>query len=115
MLVVLDTDPASYANSASFERGVTVAASLVHSAAQADLVTRFVAGGVDLRGPDVAADALRVLAAIQLGAAHIPALDRQPGEGVGLLVAIAGSRSSGGVNQARNVIDPTQATVVVDD
>jgi len=113
MLVVLDTDPASYANSASFERGVTVAASLVHSAAQADLVTRFVAGGVDLRGPDVAADALRVLAAIQLGAAHIPALDRQPGEGVGLLVAIAGSRSSGGVNQARNVIDPTQATVVV--
>lgn len=113
MLVVLDTDPASYADSASFERGITVAASLVHSAAQADLVTRFVAGDVDLRGPDVAGDALRVLAAIQLGAAHIPALDRQPGDGVGLLVAIAGSRSAGGVRQARNIIDPTQATVVV--
>jgi len=113
MLVLLDTDPASYADPSSFERAVTVAASLVHSAAQAELVTRFVAGDVDLRGPDVAADALRVLARIQLGATHLPVLDRQPGDGVGLLVAIAGSRSAGGVRQARNIIDPTQATVVV--
>ena len=98
---------------ASFERAITVAASLVHSASQADLITRFVAGDVDLRGPDVAADALRVLAAIQPGTAQLPALDRQPGEGVGLLVAIAGTRAAGGVRQARSVVDPTQATIVV--
>ncbi len=113
MLVVLDTDPASYADPSSFERAITVAASLVHSAAQADLVTRFVSGDIDLRGPDVAADALRILAWIQPGNAHLPVLDRQTGDGVGLLVAIAGSRSASGVRQSRNVIDPTQATVVV--
>lgn len=113
MLVVLDTDPASYADASSFERAITVAASLVHSAAQAGLVTRFVAGDVDLRGPDVAADALRTLAAIQPGVARLPVLDRQPGEGVGLLVVIAGARSGGGVRQARSIIDPTQATIVV--
>ena len=113
MLVVLDTHPASYADPSSFERAITAAASLVHSAVQADLVTRFVAGDVDLRGPDVAADALRVLAAIQPGTARLPALDRQTGEGVGLLVAIAGSRSAGGIGQARNVVDPTQATILV--
>lgn len=113
MLVVLDTNPASYADAPSFERAITVAASLVHSAAQADLITRFVAGDVDLRGPDVAPDSLRVLAAIQPGPAQLPVLDRQPGEGVGLLVAIAGSRTATGVRQARSVIDPTQATIVV--
>jgi uncharacterized protein (DUF58 family) len=113
MLVVLDTDPASYADASSFERAITVAASLVHSAVQADLVTRFVAGDVDLRGPDVASDALRILAAIQPGTAQLPALDRQTGEGVGLLVAIAGSRSAGGIGQARSVVDPTQATILV--
>ena len=73
MLVVLDTDPASYADPSSFERAITVAASLVHSAAQADLVTRFVSGDVDLRGPDVAADALRILAGIQPATVACPA------------------------------------------
>jgi uncharacterized protein (DUF58 family) len=113
MLVVLDTDPASYADPTSFERAVTVAASLVHSGSQADLVTRFVSGDVDLRGPDVAANALRILAQIQLATTPLPGLDRQPGEGIGLLVAIAGSRSATGVRRARGIVDPTQATVVV--
>jgi len=113
MLVVLDADPSSYADPASFERAITVAASLVHSAAQADLVTRFVSGDVDLRGPEVAAESLRVLAALGPTTAPLPVLDRQPGDGVGLLVAIAGSRDAVGVRAARSIVDPTQATVVV--
>ena len=63
-MVLLDVDPDSYADAASFERAVTVAASVVRSAHEAQLVTRFVAGSVDLRGPDVAADSLAVLARI---------------------------------------------------
>lgn len=113
MLVVLDPDPASYADALSFERAVTVAASLVHSAAQADLVTRFASGDIDLRGPDVVADTLRILAEIQPSNAELPVLDRQPGEGVGLLVVIAGSRSAAGMRRASGVVDPTQATVAV--
>lgn len=113
MLVVLDADPASYADPSSFERAITVAASLVHSASQAGLVTRFVSGDIDLRGPDVAGDTLRVLAAINPTTAPLPVLDRQPGDGVGLLVAIAGGRDAIGMRAARAIVDPTQATVVV--
>ena len=113
MLVVLDATPNSYADAASFERAITVAASLVHSATQADLVTRFVSGDIDLRGPDVAGDTLRVLAAITPTTAPLPILDRQPGDGVGLLVAIAGGRDAVGMRAARAIVDPTQATVIV--
>lgn len=113
MLVLLDCERASYADAASFERAITVAASLVRSAVHADLVTRFVAGGTDLRGPDVGAESLRVLAGIQPTDAALPLLDRDPGEGVGLLVAISGSMNGAGVRAARGVVDPTQATVPV--
>ncbi|MGA9275403.1 DUF58 domain-containing protein [Ilumatobacter sp.] len=113
MLIVLDTDPDSYADPMSFERAVTVAASLALSATHADLVTRFVSGDVDLRGPEVAADALRVLAEIQPDGAPLPMLDHESGEGVGLLVAIGGSRDAAGLRRARGVVDPTQATVAV--
>ena len=113
MLVLLDTDPASFADAASFERAVTVAASLVRSATHVDLVTRFVSGGIDLRGPDVSAESLRVLAAIQPTGEILPRLDRDPGEGVGLLVVISGSMNGAGMQAARSVLDPTQATVPV--
>ena len=113
MLIVLDADPASYADAASFERAVTVAASLVVSATHTDLVTRFVSGDVDLRGPEVAADTLRILAEIQPRRAELPTLDHQSGEGVGLLVSIGGSRTAGGLQRARSIVDPTQATVAV--
>jgi len=113
MLVLLDNDPGSYADAASFERAVTVAASLVRSATHADLVTRFVSGGTDLRGPDVGAESLRALAAIQPSSDPLPILDRDPGEGVGLLVVISGSMHGAGIRASRSVIDPTQATVPV--
>jgi uncharacterized protein (DUF58 family) len=113
MLIVLDNDPSAYADQDSFERAVTVAASLAISATQADLVTRFVTGDVDLRGPEVAADALRVLAEIQPGPAPLPMLDHQSGDGLGLLVSIGGSRRAPGYQRVRAVVDPTQATVAV--
>ena len=49
----------------AFERAVTAAASVVHSADRAGLTTRFVTtDGADLRGPDVAAQTLHLLARI---------------------------------------------------
>ncbi len=113
MLVVLDPDPASYADATSFERAITVAASLVQSAADASLVTRFVTGDCDLRGPDVATNAMSTLAEIAPSTAPLPTLDRDPGEGVGLLVVVSGSRSGAGIRSASSVVDPTQATVTV--
>ncbi len=113
MLVVLDSGTGSYADSASFERAVTVAASVVRSATHADLVTRFITGGIDLRGPDVAADTLRALASVQPSTEALPALGRDPGDGVGLLVVVSGSSAGAAVRLARTIVDPTQATVPV--
>ena len=54
--IVFDAAPSAHRDAAAFERGVTAAASLAHSAVLAGLTTRFVtAGGIDLRGPEVAA------------------------------------------------------------
>jgi uncharacterized protein (DUF58 family) len=113
MLVVLDADPSSYVDAASFERAITVAASLVRSAVHAQLVTRFVSSDLDLRGPDVAADALRALAQIAPSNLSLPVLDRDPGEGVGLLCVISGRRDSVGSNAARGVVDPTQSSIFI--
>jgi uncharacterized protein (DUF58 family) len=113
MLVVLDSDAASYLDGASFERAITAAASLVKSAVDASLVTRFVTAGIDLRGPDVAVNTMRTLAELVPSDEPLPVLDRDPGEGVGLLVVISGSRSGSGMVAARAVVDPTQATIPV--
>lgn len=112
-VVLLDVDPVSYADAASFERAVTVAASLVRSADEARLITRFVAGDVDLRGPDVASESLRVLAQIQPDSTTVSALGRQPGEGVGILLVVSGTTSGTAMKTARDLSDPTQTTVQI--
>ena len=64
--VVFDANPTSYLDADGFERGVTAAASLVHSSEQAGLTTRFVtSGGIDLRGPETVTNTLSVLARIE--------------------------------------------------
>ena len=74
---------------ASFERAVTAAASVVHSADRAGLTTRFVTtDGADLRGPDVAAQTLHLLARIEISTAPTVPIDRDPSEGLGLVVSI---------------------------
>ena len=74
----------------AFERAVTAAASVVHSADRAGLTTRFVTSdGADLRGPDVAATTLHLLARIAHQRRGRPcSVERDPSEGLGLVVSI---------------------------
>ena len=73
----------------AFERAVTAAASVVHSADRAGLTTRFVTtDGADLRGPDVAAQTLHLLARIEVSTAPTVPIERDPSEGLGLIVSI---------------------------
>lgn len=113
-MVVLDIDPASYSDRASFERAVTAAASLVSSAHHHELATRFVTGrGIDLRGPDVTAATLDVLASIEPTPGALPVLDRDPGEGIGLGILITGRSGTSGWATMRSIIDPTMTVVPV--
>jgi len=112
--IVFDAAPSAHRDAAAFERGVTAAASLAHSAVLAGLTTRFVtAGGIDLRGPEVAANCLRVLARIEPTDAPLPKVDRDTGEGLGLVVVITGSASGEAWTAARSILDPTLTTVLV--
>ena len=96
-IVVLDRDgdaypaPVTDAEADVFERAITAAGSLVLSADRVGLTTRFVTGGgIDLRGPDVAANTLRLLAPITIGPA-LGELERDPSEGLGLVVVVTSS------------------------
>jgi uncharacterized protein (DUF58 family) len=105
--VLLDAGPASYADRAGFERAITVAASVVNSADRAGLATRFIAnGGIDLRGPDVGVNTLRVLARIEPTDARLDGIDRDFGDGLGLLVVITGSSIGEGLRVAQSLADP---------
>ena len=85
----------------AFERAVTVAASVVHSADQAGLTTRFVTtDGADIRGPDVAAQTLHLLARIAPSPAPAVPVERDPGEGLGLVVAIGAVAVVGAAGRA---------------
>jgi uncharacterized protein (DUF58 family) len=112
--VVFDASPAAHRDAAAFERGVTAAASLVYSAVRAGLTTRFVtAGGVDLRGPEVAVHSLRVLARIEPTAAPLPMVERDTGDGLGLVVVVTGSAAGPAWSAARSILDPTLTTLLV--
>lgn len=112
--VVFDADPRAHRDPAAFERGVSAAASLVHNAARSGLSTRFVsADGIDLRGPDVAATTLRVLARIEPSQGPLGVIDRETGEGLGLLVIVTGSSSTSVWTNARSILDPTLTTLLV--
>ncbi|MGB0113280.1 MAG: DUF58 domain-containing protein [Ilumatobacteraceae bacterium] len=112
--VVFDAAPGSHASPASFERGITAAASLVNGATRAGLTTRFVtAGGIDLRGPDVTPNTMRVLARIAPDASPTASLDRDTGDGLGLLIVVTGSRRGATWRAAQAVSDPTSTVLAV--
>lgn len=118
-IVVLDRDGDAYpapitdADADVFERAITVAGSLVISAERAGLTTRFVTGGgVDLRGPEVAAHALRVLAPIDVGP-PLGDLERDPGEGLGLVIVVTSSPATDAWRRTDRIADPTLTRVGV--
>jgi uncharacterized protein (DUF58 family) len=118
-IVVLDRDgdaypaPVTEAEADVFERAITAAGSLVLSADRVGLTTRFVTGGgVDLRGPDVAANTLRLLAPIEVGPA-LGELDRDPGEGLGLVVVVTSSHATDAWRRTDRIGDPSLTRIGV--
>jgi uncharacterized protein (DUF58 family) len=112
--VVFDPTPGAHATDVGFEHGVTAAASVVNGAMRAGLTTRFVTtGGIDLRGPDVVATTLRVLARIEPSTAPMPTLDGDMVDGLGLLVVVTGSRRAASWRASQAVSDPTVTRLLV--
>jgi uncharacterized protein (DUF58 family) len=114
-LVLLDQHvPPGTGGEEAFERAVTVAASTVHSADQAGLTTRFVTSdGADIRGPEVAAQTLHLLARIGISSEPTVPVERDPGEGLGLVIAIGASPVSSPFAALERVADPTLTAVGV--
>ena len=84
----------------------------VLSADRVGLTTRFVTGGIDLRGPDVGAHALQVLSPIQLGP-PLGELERDPGEGLGLVIVVTSSPAADAWRRTERISDPTLTRVGV--
>jgi uncharacterized protein (DUF58 family) len=101
-------------DSEAFERSVTAAASLVHSFDKAGLTTRFVTtAGIDLRGPDVAAQTLHLLARIGPTHSHPQPIERDPGEGLGVVVVVTPDDATDAWRTMERLPDPTLLTVGV--
>ncbi|MEO6652844.1 MAG: DUF58 domain-containing protein [Ilumatobacteraceae bacterium] len=118
-IVVLDRDGDTYPAGDSdealdvFERAVTAAGSLTVSAERVGLTTRFVTGGgIDLRGPDVAANTLRALAPIEIGPS-LGELERDPGEGLGLVIVVTSSPATDAWRRTDRIVDPTLTRIGV--
>jgi uncharacterized protein (DUF58 family) len=114
-VVLLDQHvPSGDAGAEAFERAVTVAASVVHSADKAGLTTRFVTtDGADIRGPDVAAQTLHHLARIGVSDRASFPVERDPGEGLGLVVAITTDPDAGMSGILERVGEPSLTSVDV--
>lgn len=111
-IVILDRDRVSYPDGDAFERAIVAAASVVTSAERSGLTTRFVTGGLDLRGPEVAAHTLHALAQIEIGG-PIGEIERDPAEGLGLVVVVTGSPQGSGWAATDRVSDPTLTRIGV--
>ena len=111
---MLDTTAAEYVGG-SFEQAVIAAASITASSAHAGVNTRFVTHGIDLRGPDVAANTLRWLATVEPIDETPQAVSLNSGmsEGMGLLVIVTGSAKSQAAAQVRGSTSQDETLVVV--
>ena len=118
-IIVLDRDGDAYPAPVNdqeadvFERAITVAGSLALSADRVGLTTRFVTGGgFDLRGPDVAPNTLRLLAPIEIGPT-LGELERDPGEGLGLVIVVTSSPATAAWRRTERLVDPTLTRIGV--
>ena len=112
--VVLDTAASEYVAD-SFEHAVIAAASITASSAHAGINTRFVTGEMDLRGPDVATNALRWLASVEPvdAAPELASMSNGMSEGMGLLVVVTGRSTSTAAAQLRASAGNDETLVVV--
>ncbi len=112
--VVLDTTASEYTGS-SFEQAVIAAASITASAAHTGVNTRFVTNDIDLRGHDVAANALRWLAMVEPATEppEMISVNNGMSEGMGLLVIVTGSASSAAAGQLRSTANQDETLVIV--
>lgn len=115
--VVLDQDvpvDAGDAHAEAFERAVVAAASLVHSADRAGLQTRFATtSGVDLRGPTVSVQTMHHLARVMPDGQPTRTIERDPGEGLGLVFVITPSADSATWRMLGDLRDPSLTMVGV--
>lgn len=118
-IIVLDRDgdaypaPVNDADTDVFERAITIAGSLAISADRVGLTTRFVTGGgIDLRGPEVAAHTLQLLAPIEIGP-PLGELERDPGEGLGLVIVVTSSPATDAWRRTARLVDPTLTRIGV--
>jgi len=107
--VVLDQRvPSGGAHEEAFERAVVAAASLVHSSDQHGLQTRFATtAGVDLRGPMVSVHTMHHLARVMPDPQPPRPIERDPGEGLGLVFVITPSPHSDAWHTMQEMRDPS--------
>jgi uncharacterized protein (DUF58 family) len=112
--VVLDLTASEYEGN-SFEQAVIAAASITASSAHTGVNTRFVTHDVDLRGPDVAANALRWLATVEPAESvfEVASMNSGMSEGMGLLVVVTGSATSAAAAQLRASTSQDETLVTV--
>jgi Protein of unknown function DUF58 len=107
--VVLDQRvPSGPSHDEAFERAVVAAASLVHSSDQFGLQTRFATtAGVDLRGPTVSVHTMHHLARVMPDPHPPRPIERDPGEGLGLVLLITPSPDSDAWHTLQEMRDPS--------
>jgi uncharacterized protein (DUF58 family) len=117
--VVFDVDAAQYHGDQydgedAFERAVSAAASIVTGAVAVGLASRLVATETDLRGHEVAPNALRWLASVEpveQQSATLPSL--RAGEGMGVVAVVTGSPTSACAAHVRGSLSPDDTLIVV--
>jgi uncharacterized protein (DUF58 family) len=98
----------------AFERAVVAAASLVHSSDLAGLQTRFATtSGVDLRGPTVSVHTMHHLARVMPDGLPPHPIERDPGEGLGLVFLITSGPDSPTWELLGDLRDPSLTLVGV--
>lgn len=113
-IVVFDPTVREHDTPVQFESAVTATASVVVAAELAGLSTRFVCGdAVDARGPSVVVNTLEYLAIVEpvRRTESRPRVERDPGDGLGLVIVVCTDRSAPAWSATRSLLDPTLTVI----